>query len=132
MKYALFDMPLESLHSLAFRAATASRCAGEQGKYWEMRARLFANPQTLEQVAAHAAAVGADLPRFQTCMAANRFADQIRGDMTQAQAAGVAGTPTFMLATTDAQGRLKVERVIRGAQPLAKFQSEIDALLARQ
>jgi protein-disulfide isomerase len=117
---------------MAFRAALASRCAGEQGKYWEMRARLFANPQTLDQVAAHAVAVGVDRPRFDACMAAGRFVDQIRQDMTQAQAAGVSGTPTFMLAITDARGQLKVQRVISGAQPFANFQAQIDALLARR
>lgn len=128
----MFDLPLESIHSLAFRAALASRCAGEQGKYWEMRARLFANPQTIDQAAGHAAAVGVDRARFDACMAAGRVAEEIRRDMAQAQAAGVTGTPTFMLATTDARGRLKVQRVISGAQPFANFQSQIDALLARQ
>jgi len=125
-------MPLESIHSQAFRAAAASRCAGEQGKYWEMRARLFANPQTLGQVESHAAAVGADLAQFEKCMAAGRFAEQIRRDLAQAQAAGVEGTPTFMLGTIDAQGQVKVERMIRGAQPFANFKSQIDAILARQ
>jgi len=65
-------------------------------------------------------------------MAAGSVAERIRRDMTQAQVAGVTGTPTFMLATTDARGQLKVQRVITGAQPFANFQSQIDALLARQ
>ncbi len=97
-----------------------------------MRARLFANPQTLDQVEAHAAAVGVGLPQFEKCMAAGRFAEQIRRDMGQAEAAGVSGTPSFMLGTIDTRGQVKVERMIRGAQPLANFKSEIDALLARQ
>ena len=46
----------------AEKAAEAARCAGEQGKYWEIHDRLFANQRALspEQLVEHAQAVGAD------------------------------------------------------------------------
>ncbi len=98
-----------------------------------MRNRLFANPQTLDRTAAHAEAVGiTDLARFDACMASAKYADDIRRDMTQAEAAGVTGTPGFLLATTDAQGGLKVKRMLAGAYPFATFKTQIDALLAAQ
>jgi len=62
------DYPLESLHKFAFKAAEAARCAGEQGKYWEMHDRLFANQTTLEPWTPHAEAVGLNVPRFEACM----------------------------------------------------------------
>jgi protein-disulfide isomerase len=109
------------------------RCAGEQGKYWEMRDRLFANPQTITQSASHAAAVGLDGPRFDTCLASGKYADAIRKDMAQAEAAGVEGTPSFLLAVTDpATGKLKPVRFLTGAQPFANFKSQIDAVLGQQ
>jgi protein-disulfide isomerase len=132
VKYALFDLPLESLHGMAFRAAVAMRCAAEEGKYWEMRDRLFANPQTLDQTTAHAQAVGLDPSKFSACVGSGKFDQAIRQDMAQAEKAGMTGTPSFLLATTDEHGRLKGQRVIRGAQPFANFKAQIDAALAGQ
>ncbi len=54
MKYAIIDLPLESIHSAAFRGAEMVRCSGEQGKYWEMRDRLFANPRAIDDAAGRA------------------------------------------------------------------------------
>lgn len=131
MKYAIIDLPLESIHSTAFRAAEMVRCAGDQGKYWEMRDRLFSVPRAIEETASHVAAVGLDAGRFNACLGAGRFAGDIRKDMAQAQAAGVGGTPSFFLAVDDpASGKLKPVRFISGAQPFANFQAQIDAVLA--
>jgi protein-disulfide isomerase len=131
LKYAIIDLPLESIHSTAFRGAEMVRCAGDQGKYWEMRDRLFANPQAIAQTASHAAAVGLDAQRFDACLGAGKFAGDIRKDMAQAEAAGVEGTPSFFLAVGDpATGKLKPVRFISGAQPFASFKAQIDAALA--
>jgi protein-disulfide isomerase len=98
------------------------RCAGEQGKYWEMRDRLFANPQAIAQTASHAAAVGLDAKSFEACLDSGKFAADIRKDIAQAEAAGVQGTPSFFLAV----------RFFTGAQPFANFKMQIDAVLAEQ
>jgi predicted DsbA family dithiol-disulfide isomerase len=95
-----------------------------------MRAELFANPQTLAQTSVHAQAVGLDQASFDACLAAGKLADDIHRDVAQAQAAGIDGTPGFLLATTDGRGQLKVRRMLLGAQPFATFKAEIDALLA--
>jgi len=133
LRYAVIDLPLESLHSTAFRAAEIVRCAGDQGKYWEMRDRLFANPRAIDETASHAEAIGLDGGRFEACLAGNRFADDIRSDMAQAASAGVAGTPSFFLAVADpATGKLRPVRFITGAQPFANFKEQIDAVLREQ
>jgi protein-disulfide isomerase len=125
------DLPLESIHKAAFRGAEMVRCAGEQGKFWEMRTRLFSNPQTLEDTASHASALRLDGKRFDTCMASEKFAADIKRDQALAEQIGVQGTPTFFLAVTDsATGKLKPVRLMSGARPFASFQTLIDAALA--
>jgi protein-disulfide isomerase len=42
IRYVTRDFPLPT-HRHAFKAAEAARCAGEQGKFWEMHAQLFHN-----------------------------------------------------------------------------------------
>jgi len=124
------DMPLESIHKLAFKAAEAANCAGEQGKYWEMHARLFANQQAFEPWTAHAEALGLDVKQFDTCMTTGKYADEVRRDMAQAATAGVTGTPAFFLAVTDpASSKIKTLRTLRGAQPFTAFKAQIDGLL---
>ena len=130
VKYYVLDLPLESIHRDAFKAAVAVRCAGEQGKYWEMHDRLFANQQTLNQWEAHAAAVGLDAARFGACMASDKYAADVRKDIGQTQVAGVTGTPGFYFGTTEANGsKVKTVKFVNGARPFTALKAEIDALL---
>ena len=43
----LREFPLEAIHPLAFKAAEAANCSVDEGKYWEMHDRLFANQNAL-------------------------------------------------------------------------------------
>lgn len=127
------EFPLESLHKLAFKAAEAASCAGEQGKYWEMHDRLFGNQKNLEPWTAHAEAVGIDVARFEECLNSGRPDTEIRKDMAEGQKAGVSGTPTFFLAYTDPKSsKVKTAARLTGAQPYAAFKATIDKLLAGQ
>ena len=133
LKYVLLDLPLEAIHKNAFRAAVVANCAGEQGKYWEMHDRLFSNQPTLDSWNAHAEAVGLDIARFEVCLNGGKQEPEIRRDMTQAQIAGITGTPGFFLAVTDpGTTKVKTLRSIVGAQPYQAFKAQIDALLAAQ
>ncbi len=124
---------MESIHKLAFKASEAANCAGEQGKYWEMHDRLFANQASLDQWSEHAKAVGLDAAKFQECLNSGRQAAKIRKEMAEGQKAGVTGTPAFFLAYTDPKSS-KVTTAVRltGAQPFAAFKAAIDKLLAAQ
>jgi len=125
------DYPLETIHKLAFKAAEAAQCAGEQGKYWDMHDRLFANQKAMEPWTGHAEAVGLDVAKFDACLSAGRYADEIRKDMAEARKAGVTGTPAFFLAYTDPKGStVRTVAGLSGAQPYAAFKAEFDRLLA--
>lgn len=116
---------------MAFKAAEAARCAGEQGQFWEMHDRLFANQRALEPWSGHADALGLDTAAFDECLSSNRHADGVRADMATARKAGASGTPSFVLGLTDPTdpGKIKGLTFIRGAQPFEKFKSEIDSAL---
>ena len=134
VKYVRKDFPLESIYPHAFKAAETVHCAQEQGKGWEMHARLFDNPQQLAppNLPAHAQAVGLDSAAFQQCLDGGKYAAQIRKDMSEAQGAGVTGTPSFFLGVSDANGKVKATRSLKGAQTYAAFKTAIDELLAEK
>lgn len=125
------DLPLERIHSLAFKAAEASHCAGDQDKYWEMHDRLFVNQRNLEPWDAHAAALGLDVEAFQACLDEGEYVEAVRRDMAEAAKVGATGTPSFVLGRTDPADPSKVEGIsfIRGAQAFPAFQSHVDAAL---
>jgi DSBA-like thioredoxin domain len=124
------DMPLESIHKFAFKAAQAAQCAGEQGKYWEMHDRLFANQSALEPWTPHAEAIGLDVPKFEACLAGGKFDQKIRRDMAEASKAGVTGTPAFMIGRTEpGSSKVRVLAVLKGAKAFTEFKAEFDRLL---
>ena len=125
-------MPLERIHKLAFKASEATHCAEDQGKFWEMHARLFANQRALEPWSAHAEALGLDVAQFDECMSSGKYTDAVRKDMAEAAKAGATGTPSFVVALTNADDPTKVEGVtfIRGAQPFSAFKAQLDSALS--
>jgi protein-disulfide isomerase len=117
------DFPLPN-HSHAPKAAEAALCAGEQGKYWDMHDRLFANQQGLAVPALKqtAAGLGLDSVKFDQCLDSGKHAASIAADMKQGESLGVQSTPTVYV-----NGRPVI-----GAQPYEFFQSVIDEELARK
>lgn len=135
IKYVFRNFPIESIHPLAFKAAEAATCAGDQGQYWKMHDRLFTeqNALRLQDLPNHAKAIALDLTAFQECLDSGKYAPKIRKDIAVGQKAGIQGTPTFFVALTEPNdGAVKAIRIIRGAQPYAAFKTAIDAVLAGQ
>ncbi len=123
---------MERIHKLAFKAAEATRCAGDQGQYWEMHDRLFANQRALEPWSGHAEALGLDVGQFDECMATGKHAKTVRADMAQASKVGATGTPSFVIARTDPKDPMKVTGIsfLRGAQAFDAFKTQLDEALA--
>ena len=131
VKYVFRDLPLD-FHKNAFKAAEATHCAGEQGKFWEMHTLLFQNQAALgpEQLPAHAKTLGLGEEKFQECLASGRFAADIRKDIADAGAVGISGTPSFLLGVVQPDGRVRVTKKLVGARPYAEFKAAFDSLLA--
>ena len=125
------DLPLD-FHPHSAAAANAARCAGEQGKYWDLRRVMIINDSQLDSLSlvVYARDLGLDTTRFQACATSHRFAAEIHKDQMDAQAAGITGTPTFVLGRTVKQG---VDgTVIVGTMPYADLDARIRRLLAKK
>ena len=130
VRYVFRDFPLE-IHPQARKAAEAAHCAGEQGKYWEMHDVLFQNQRALAppQLADHARVVGLDGATFDACLSSGRHAARVDRGLADGAAAGVQGTPGFVVGKTTS-GDVVEGTPIRGAQPLETFRRIIDQMLA--
>lgn len=128
VKYYVIDLPLEAIHSNAFKAAVATRCAGEQSKYWEMHDQLFANQQKLTDWTANAAAVGLNEEKFKACVSSNKYDDDVRKDAVLAQSIGVQSTPSFYFAAGSGP-KVKTSTYVNGARPFVTMKEQVDALL---
>ncbi len=114
-------------------AATAARCAGEQGQYWGMHDRLFSEGGQLDKQVyrRHAATLSLDQTAFERCMSDGRFTKAIFEDRQEANQWGFHGTPGFILVRTATEPTEKEPAVaIPGAFPFEMFAEEIDRLLA--
>lgn len=132
IKYVFADFPLETIHPYAFKAAEAANCAGEQGQFWKMHDHLFANQKALkpEDLSQYAETLGLDKSKFQECLDTQRRASSIRKLMAQAGDAGVSSTPTLMVGLLQPNSsRVKVLRVLKGAQPFAAVKDALDTAL---
>jgi protein-disulfide isomerase len=105
-------------HKDAPRAAEAAECARDQGRFWEMHDRLFANAERLgvADLKGHARAIGLDGAGFDACLDSGRHEQRWRRDLADAESYGASGTPMFFI-----NGRL-----VSGAQPYAAFARVID------
>jgi protein-disulfide isomerase len=132
IRYVFRDLPL-TIHQQAFKAAEATHCAGEQGKFWEMHDRLFQNQKALgaSDLSQHAQALGLNGERFQQCLESGRFAAAIQKDVSQANDAGISGTPTFLLGLVQPNSStVKIVKKIVGAKSYPDFKTSIDSLLS--
>ena len=127
------DFPLDQIHPQARKAAEAVHCAGDQGKYWEMHDVLFGNQQALQppKLSEHARALGLDGARFDQCLTSGTHAARVHQGLTDGQAAGVQGTPGFVVAKTTPGDTVEGTLVV-GAQPVEVFRRLIDELLAEK
>ena len=121
------DLPLESIHPHALKAAEAAACAGEQGKYWEMHDYLFANQKKLapEQLRSQGPALGLDPGAFDECLESGKHVPGIRKDMATARRAGLTSIPSFGMGFTDPKdpNKVRVVRNLKGAQPFSSFKA---------
>jgi len=122
VRFVFRQFPLVRIHPRAEKAAEASECAAEQGKFWEAVDKIYSRQSDLSDdgLKRDAAEIGLDQTKFDQCLASGSTAARIREDMADGKALGVDGTPTFFI------GQKRIE----GARPATEFSQLVDQELA--
>ncbi|MBZ5511977.1 MAG: thioredoxin domain-containing protein [Acidobacteriia bacterium] len=122
VRFVFRQFPLESIHVYALKAAEASECAAQQGKFWQSMDRLYSANGDLkdESLLRYAGELGLDTAMFQSCLGSGATLAVIQRDREDGHALGVRGTPTFFLAN---------QRIV-GAPEMARFQQMLNQALA--
>ncbi len=112
-----------SFHAEAQKAAEASECAADQGKFWEMYDIIFeanlAGDMSVSKWKSAASDLGLDTEKFNNCLDSGEKAARVAEDLNEGSGAGVEGTPA-----TFVNGQ-----VVSGALPFDSFKQIIDAEL---
>jgi protein-disulfide isomerase len=116
------DFPLSAIHPYAMGAAEASRCAEEQGKFWEYHDQLFtASKLEKDALVEYARNLKLDDKQFDSCLTTEKYKADIEKDELEGRNAGVNGTPGFFINGV----------FVNGAKPESEFTSVIDDELGR-
>jgi len=105
-------------HQYAQKAAEASECARDQGKFREYHNILFENQNALNSEDLQEYAIKLDLNKeeFNECLLSGEKEDRVASDFEEGQERGVSGTPTFFINS----------KKIVGDQPFSVFKEIID------
>jgi protein-disulfide isomerase len=107
---AFKDVPLP-MHANAPKAAEAARCAETQGKFWEYHDLLFAKKQLdPAKLKEYARDLKLDTAAFDKCLDTGAQSELINAQLSEAQALGVQGTPTFYINGRATTGNVTVEQ----------------------
>jgi protein-disulfide isomerase len=113
-------------HDKAQLAAEAGLAANEQGKFWEMHDKMFANQQTIDRPGLEklAGEIGLNMDKFKSALDSGKYKAAVAADVTYANGLGTGGmgTPTFFI-----NGRQ-----IAGAMPFDAFKNIIDEELKKK
>jgi protein-disulfide isomerase len=101
------------------RAAEASYCAADQGRFWEFHDIIFENVGTATttpladgRLIQYAEALDLDVDAFRSCLTGNTYRRQVQDDITYGRQVGVTGTPTFLVNGQRLVGRGELVQVI--------------------
>lgn len=132
VRFVSMDLPL-GFHANANAAANAAKCAGDQGKFWELRDIMIDNFRKLElaDIDSYARDLRLDMTAFASCMEQKTHQGSIDADLAAAKKVGITGTPTFLVAASTDTDKVKGRKIV-GAQRYEAFEGVMKTELAKQ
>lgn len=131
-KVNLVFVDLAFLGSDSPKAAQASYCAEDQGKYWEYHNQLYISQESKiddgwansERLKSFAFSLGLDPELFDSCLDSGKYAKRVQSNIAEAKKFGVSGTPTFFIIGPNGQ-----QEKLVGAQPYSIFTQVLDSMI---
>ena len=129
-KLVFVDLPFLGRDSP--KAAQASYCAEDQGKYWEYHTMLYTFQDGLpdsgwadrDRLNSFAFSLDMNMDEFNDCMDSSKYQKRIKANYDEAVKNGVQQTPTFIIISQDGT----IEK-FAGAQPYSVFAATIEPML---
>lgn len=113
------------------KAAQATYCAEDQGKYWEYHELLYNSQEHIdngwansERLKAFAFSLGLDMELFESCLDSGKYSKRVSYNIDEARKQGTSATPTFFIIDS-AGNKIKIQ----GAQPYSTFKKVIDSMI---
>jgi protein-disulfide isomerase len=114
------------------KAAQASYCAEDQGKYWEYHNQLYTAQESQidngwansERLKAFAFSLDLDIELFDSCLDSGKYVKRVQHNIAEAKKLGANGTPTFFIISIDGQ-----QQKLVGAQPYSVFKQVLDSMI---
>jgi len=135
VKIVYKDSPIPQLHPGAEQAHVAANCVYDQAgadAYYEYTDEVYGiqnqfasttSQSATDTLVSTASDLGYDIS---SCVENNDYADEISEDKTEAEEAGLRGTPHFVVK----QSSSDTGTPVRGAQPFSQFQQTIESQLS--
>lgn len=130
IKLVIRDFPL-GFHENAQKAAEATECADDQGKFWAMHDLLFEKqgewsnaPSGADTFKKFAVDLKLNSAKFNACLDGGTHAEEVKKDMADGSASGIDGTPGFWILGPNGKNQK-----ISGAYPYDTFKAAFDSML---
>ncbi len=97
--FRFVHFPLTNIHPNALKAAEASECANDQGKFWQYHDKLYENQRNLGTKLYYEIAGNLDLgmEKFRQCLESGAKRETVLRDFREAINKNLRGTPTFFV-----------------------------------
>jgi len=129
-KLVFVDLPFLGRDSP--KAAQASYCAEDQGKYWEYHSMLYnfqeGSPDSgwanRDRLNSFAFTMDMNMDEFNDCMDSSKYKIRVKANYNEAVKQGAQSTPTFILISQNG-----MTEKFAGAQPYSVFAATIESML---